>query len=233
MCYHSLSFYHRPCRPQLRCGGQRHACLCFTCVLISPCIAAFLPAQVLDELGRGTATHDGHAIAYGVALHLAQTKRCRCAGWLGWLARGSRRSSSRILTAWMPRLARPIQSCWKSLPPPLPCSSLFATHYHGLTQEPGLAAVVQLGHMAAAVDPRRGLLPSYRLAPGGFVVGLRSALEANCDSAAGPCNTPRVPLTTAHTPPSLAFCRPGNDWVMRCGSGSRLPAASCCGRSCC
>lgn len=77
LCYHSLSFYHRPCRPQLRCGGEWHACLCFTCVLISPCIAAFLPAQVLDELGRGTATHDGHAIAYGVALHLAQTKRCR------------------------------------------------------------------------------------------------------------------------------------------------------------
>lgn len=35
--------------------------------------------QVLDELGRGTATHDGHAIAHGVALHLAQAKRCRCA----------------------------------------------------------------------------------------------------------------------------------------------------------
>lgn len=58
---------------------QRMACLLFTCVLISPCISASLPAQVLDELGRGTATHDGHAIAYGVALHLAQTKRCRCA----------------------------------------------------------------------------------------------------------------------------------------------------------
>ncbi len=46
-------------------------------------------------------------------------------------------------------------------------SSLFATHYHGLTQEPALAALVQLGHMEAVVDPRRGLLPSYRLAPGG------------------------------------------------------------------
>ncbi|PRW57902.1 DNA mismatch repair Msh6 isoform X2 [Chlorella sorokiniana] len=81
---------------------------------------------VLDELGRGTATHDGHAIAYGVALHLAQTKRCR---------------------------------------------SLFATHYHSLTQEPALAALVQLGHMEAAVDPRRGLLPSYRLARGPAPLG--------------------------------------------------------------
>ncbi|KAL4436867.1 hypothetical protein ABPG75_004006 [Micractinium tetrahymenae] len=33
---------------------------------------------VLDELGRGTSTHDGHAIAHGVARWLAGTKRCRC-----------------------------------------------------------------------------------------------------------------------------------------------------------
>ena len=33
--------------------------------------------QVLDELGRGTATHDGHAIALGAALFLARDKRCR------------------------------------------------------------------------------------------------------------------------------------------------------------
>ncbi|KAL4430604.1 hypothetical protein ABPG77_005844 [Micractinium sp. CCAP 211/92] len=32
---------------------------------------------VLDELGRGTSTHDGHAIAHGVALWLASAKRCR------------------------------------------------------------------------------------------------------------------------------------------------------------
>lgn len=32
---------------------------------------------VLDELGRGTSTHDGHAIAHGVALWLAGSKRCR------------------------------------------------------------------------------------------------------------------------------------------------------------
>ncbi|KAI3425826.1 hypothetical protein D9Q98_007801 [Chlorella vulgaris] len=33
---------------------------------------------VLDEVGRGTATHDGHAIAFGVALWLARERRCRC-----------------------------------------------------------------------------------------------------------------------------------------------------------
>ena len=64
-----------------------------------------------------------------------------------------------------------------SLPFCLPlCSSLFATHYHGLTQEPALAALVQLGHMEAAVDPWRGLLPSYRLAPGGRQCGLAGML---------------------------------------------------------
>ncbi len=56
------------------CGGvqaERHA------IGMEAYYWRLLYLQVLDELGRGTATHDGHAIAYGVALHLAQTKCCR------------------------------------------------------------------------------------------------------------------------------------------------------------
>lgn len=50
------------------------------------------------------------------------------------------------------------------LPPS--CRALFATHHHGLCSEPQLAALVQMGHMQSAVQPGRGLLPSYRLAAG-------------------------------------------------------------------
>lgn len=32
---------------------------------------------ILDELGRGTSTHDGYAIAYAVLKHLAETTKCR------------------------------------------------------------------------------------------------------------------------------------------------------------
>lgn len=46
------------------------------------------------------------------------------------------------------------------------CSTLFATHHHGLCGEPELAPLVQLGHMRAAVQPGRGVLPSFRLEPG-------------------------------------------------------------------
>jgi len=36
---------------------------------------------VLDELGRGTATHDGYALAYAVLAHLG-----RHVGACGWVA---------------------------------------------------------------------------------------------------------------------------------------------------
>jgi len=32
---------------------------------------------LLDELGRGTSTHDGHAIAFAVLHHIALDTRCR------------------------------------------------------------------------------------------------------------------------------------------------------------
>lgn len=34
---------------------------------------------LLDELGRGTSTHDGYAIAYAVLHDIAHTTRARCA----------------------------------------------------------------------------------------------------------------------------------------------------------
>lgn len=48
-----------------------------THLLPATCHLPSIWRQVLDELGRGTATHDGHAIAYAVALWLARERRCR------------------------------------------------------------------------------------------------------------------------------------------------------------
>lgn len=63
---------------------------------------------ILDELGRGTSTFDGYAIADAVLHHLAVQRGCRV---------------------------------------------MFATHYHALTLEHAGHSQVQLGHMAAAVQP--------------------------------------------------------------------------------
>lgn len=50
------------------------------------------------------------------------------------------------------------------------CRTLFATHYHDLTRDPGLLRCCQLAHMPSALtrspDGRGGLSPSYRLCPG-------------------------------------------------------------------
>lgn len=102
-----------------------------------------------------------------------------------------------------------------STPPPHPHRSLFATHYHGLTQEPALAALVQLAHMEAAVDPRRGLLPSYRLAPGGPQVrGGRgcghSGPAGACKSAESTalCHMPCLPPWTSNPTPHGLIAHP-------------------------
>lgn len=159
-------------------------------------LAAHLPTpppsptwQVLDELGRGTATHDGHAIAFGVALWLARERRCRwvggpdCCWWsadgAGAAAAAAWRAGAAPAAAWgvlcqlgarLPRLAlHPscLQPFKGKFPPSTPPGrALFATHYHGLCQEPALARAARLAHMQAAVEPGRGLRPSFRLAPG-------------------------------------------------------------------
>ena len=62
---------------------------------------------ILDELGRGTSTFDGCAIAFAVTKHLVETVRCR---------------------------------------------TLFATHYHSLTEDFETHPGVALGHMGCIVD---------------------------------------------------------------------------------
>ena len=62
---------------------------------------------ILDELGRGTSTFDGNAIAFAVTRHLTRAVRCR---------------------------------------------TLFATHYHTLTEDFGADPAVELGHMACMVE---------------------------------------------------------------------------------
>lgn len=64
---------------------------------------------ILDELGRGTSTFDGNAIAYAVTRHLVDVVGCR---------------------------------------------TLFATHYHTLTDDFAVHAGVALGHMGCLVEER-------------------------------------------------------------------------------
>mmetsp|Transcript_28787 Transcript_28787/g.86393 ORF Transcript_28787/g.86393 Transcript_28787/m.86393 type:complete len:1227 (-) Transcript_28787:2817-6497(-) len=65
---------------------------------------------ILDELGRGTATFDGTAIAYATLKHLLERVRCR---------------------------------------------TMFATHYHSLTDDFSTHSAVSLEHMACRVEENR------------------------------------------------------------------------------
>ncbi|CDW51812.1 DNA mismatch repair protein Msh6 [Trichuris trichiura] len=83
---------------------------------------------IVDELGRGTSTHDGTAIASATLKYLAERIRCR---------------------------------------------TIFSTHYHNLVQQFNDHHLVQLGHMACAVenegldDPvEESVTFLYKLAPG-------------------------------------------------------------------
>ncbi|KHJ46404.1 MutS domain I protein [Trichuris suis] len=83
---------------------------------------------IVDELGRGTSTHDGTAIASATLKYLAERIRCR---------------------------------------------TIFSTHYHNLVQQFNGHPLVQLGHMACAVenegldDPvEESVTFLYKLAPG-------------------------------------------------------------------
>ena len=189
--------------------------------------------QVLDELGRGTATHDGHAIAFGVALWLARERRCRwvvrpdCCWWsadgAGAAAAAAWRAGAAPAAAWSvlwspaaqagttptlpsnaPRLTPHPSRLQPSPPSTPPGSALFATHYHGLCQEPALARAARLAHMQAEVEPGRGLRPSFRLAPGaarrqgclltsGLPISPSVRLPATCHARLGAPRPPPPP----------------------------------------
>jgi DNA mismatch repair ATPase MutS len=96
---------------------------------------------ILDELGRGTSTHDGYAIAYAVLKHLTLDTQ-------GQQGLHYDNSSSDIC------------SRKSSIKPRV----LFATHYHGLPQEPLLKGQTLLRHMA--VDHGTEMVPLFKLRAG-------------------------------------------------------------------
>jgi DNA mismatch repair ATPase MutS len=152
---------HRSCR-----AGAADAIMCNKSTFkvemseTAACLAAATPASllILDELGRGTASHDGYALAYGVLRHLAcpgaadsesqqqpqqlQDGRSASAG-----------SSSGVQQQVLQRV-------------------LFATHYHNLTREAELQDCTQSCHMATRWDAdAQQLVHCYKLQPGAAPTG--------------------------------------------------------------
>lgn len=135
------------------------------------CLAAATPSSliVLDELGRGTSTHDGYALAYAVLKHLS----CRpdppaaAAGWAGaspsggFLQPQQQPAGGSTGGHWQ-------QQTQQQLLPRV----LFATHYHMLAQEEDLQGRVQSCHMSTQWDAvMRRLVHCYKLRPGAAPTG--------------------------------------------------------------
>lgn len=119
---------------------------------------------VLDELGRGTATYDGQAVAGAVLEHLATRLRCRwvvaragsmqgtvCApGWYGRAAGCGFKQTEQVPMKCIAGCgdtrakARkyPRTACQGvTMVCSLQCRTLFATHYHGLAEEAEAASL--------------------------------------------------------------------------------------------
>ncbi len=65
----------------LPCKPLTHHIACFAVEMLETATmlqhAGRRSLLLLDELGRGTSTHDGHAIAFAVLHHIALKTRCR------------------------------------------------------------------------------------------------------------------------------------------------------------
>lgn len=123
------------------------------------CLAAATPASllILDELGRGTASHDGYALAYGVLRYLA------CPGAADADADASQHPRAALTRQLQDSPVRQTQQ--------LP-RVLFATHYHMLTQEAELQDCTQSCHMATRWDAdMQQLVHCYKLQPGAAPTG--------------------------------------------------------------